>query len=252
VCYPATGTDVDRDFTDRIEYADYSKLWVEAFKAREAGDVQRAKKIAKKLTTGYAGLTDAPNSSFALELAEMYPSAKVIVVERDPDAWWQSLSNVMEHEENPLLPFLAWPVPGFRWFPAVFREWKKYQQTLCKEAGVKMGPGRIWPLFIPLDPPLTRHLLDLIRVHNQRITDNVSKDRVLVVRLQDLDWEPLCKFLDKPVPDEPFPRMNDGAAAEKVARTIFAGLILRWIVILATTAAVPYSAYWASRFYLRK
>jgi hypothetical protein len=29
-------------------------------------------------------------------------------------------------------------------------------------------------------------------------------------------WEPLCSFLDMPVPDEPFPRFNDTATITKM------------------------------------
>ena len=38
----------------------------------------------------------------------------------------------------------------------------------------------------------------------------VPKDRLLEWTVED-GWEPLCKFLDKPVPDEPFPHVNAGA-----------------------------------------
>jgi hypothetical protein len=124
--------------------SDYSKRWYEALLAREAGDTERAKRIAKELTTGYVGLTDAPHSMFVLELAEIYPNAKVVVVERDPASWWRSINGVMAHIENPLLPILAYPKPGFRYFPYVFRQWKREQMKLCEQAGVKFGPGECY------------------------------------------------------------------------------------------------------------
>jgi hypothetical protein len=73
---------------------DYTKRWVQAFNLRAAGETEKAKKIAKELTAGYAALTDAPHSTFALELADIYPDAKILVVERNPDSWWGSISHV--------------------------------------------------------------------------------------------------------------------------------------------------------------
>jgi hypothetical protein len=85
--------------------------------------------------------------------------------------------------------------------------------------------------------------LDLIGVHNELVKRNIPKERLLVIPLQDLDWEPICKFLDKPIPNEPFPRANDGAAADKVAAAMMAGLAIRWIALLTTAAAGSYLAY---------
>ena len=36
----------------------------------------------------------------------------------------------------------------------------------------------------------------------------VPEDRLLVFNVKE-GWEPLCKFLDLPIPDQPFPRTND-------------------------------------------
>jgi hypothetical protein len=55
----------------------------------------------------------------------------------------------------------------------------------------------------------------------------VPKERLLVMTIGE-GWEPLCKFLDKPVPNEPFPRENDTEAAAKVAGAAYAKLLLLW------------------------
>ncbi len=56
----------------------------------------------------------------------------------------------------------------------------------------------------------------------------VPADKLLVMDLKD-GWEPLCKFLELPVPDEPLPRANDAARAEETAREIFARLVGLWV-----------------------
>ena len=50
-----------------------------------------------------------------------------------------------------------------------------------------------------------------IRFYNdwvQHVKDTVPKERLLVFEVKE-GWEPLCKFLEVPEPNEPFPRVND-------------------------------------------
>ena len=50
-----------------------------------------------------------------------------------------------------------------------------------------------------------------IRFYNdwvEHVKNTVPKDRLLVFEVKE-GWEPLCKFLNIPEPNEPFPRLND-------------------------------------------
>ncbi len=47
--------------------------------------------------------------------------------------------------------------------------------------------------------------------HNERIKATVPPERLLLWGPQD-GWEPLCKFLDMPVPDVPVPFVNESKA----------------------------------------
>jgi hypothetical protein len=53
--------------------------------------------------------------------------------------------------------------------------------------------------------------------HNEQVRATVPGDRLLVWSPAD-GWEPLCAFLEVPVPDAPFPRLNDSA--------VFAGRVI--------------------------
>lgn len=55
--------------------------------------------------------------------------------------------------------------------------------------------------------------LDILQAHKDKVRQLVPKEQLLEMDLSD-GWEPLCKFLGVPVPNEPFPRANDGAAAK--------------------------------------
>merc|ERR1719431_1704714 len=43
--------------------------------------------------------------------------------------------------------------------------------------------------------------------HNMYVKETVPADRLLIWNLKD-GWEPLCKFLDKPIPSGPIPHDN--------------------------------------------
>jgi hypothetical protein len=44
--------------------------------------------------------------------------------------------------------------------------------------------------------------------HNAAVIREVPADRLLVIA-PDAGWEPLCELLRVPVPDEPYPHLND-------------------------------------------
>lgn len=57
--------------------------------------------------------------------------------------------------------------------------------------------------------------------HNQYIKNVVPKEKLLVFHPKD-GWEPLCKFLGKPVPEGPFPKVNVGNGVALAHEGIYA------------------------------
>lgn len=76
---------------------------------------------------------------------------------------------------------------------------------------------------------------ELLELHNAWVRRTVPKERLLEVDLAS-GWEPLCKFLGKPVPDEPFPRVNDSQARDEFMRAIMWKAGISWIGIISTLA----------------
>ena len=50
-------------------------------------------------------------------------------------------------------------------------------------------------------------ILYVFRSHNANVIKKVPKERLLIWNLKD-GWEPICKFLNVPIPDEPIPIVN--------------------------------------------
>lgn len=67
----------------------------------------------------------------------------------------------------------------------------------------------------------------------------MPKERLLVMQLGD-GWEPLCRFLGKPIPDEPFPRANDSASVNKFLLKMFTTLGLMWAGAFAVIGSAVY------------
>jgi hypothetical protein len=62
-----------------------------------------------------------------------------------------------------------------------------------------------------IDPEMRDRDAAIAAFHRQlaEVRAEVPAERLLVFAIGD-GWAPLCDFLDVPVPDTPFPRLNDG------------------------------------------
>ena len=57
-------------------------------------------------------------------------------------------------------------------------------------------------------------------LHNAAVQQLVPPEQLLVYHVGD-GWEPICKFLDKPVPTTPFPRENAAGQAGNIIDKLF-------------------------------
>ncbi|KAF2256708.1 hypothetical protein BU26DRAFT_473168 [Trematosphaeria pertusa] len=201
--------------------AAYVKLWSQVFAARH--DKPRLLKLLREATAGFVAITDAPGNCFVEELLELYPDAEVVCVRRDPEKWWKSWSSVsMQAEPGWLAWFLA-PVPGKRWFPRIVVQFMEQQEER----------------FGPMNP---RRMEE----HNEYVKAVTPPEKFHMMELKE-GWAPLCKILGTPVPDEPFPRLNDADAVKGTVSQIFIQAGTIWASILAVAGALGYGAWWLGK-----
>lgn len=67
------------------------KMWYEAAEAKFFPELGGPKPF-DQLLGGYAAVCDAPFIAFAPEIIEAYPDAVVVLVERNIEAWYKSLT----------------------------------------------------------------------------------------------------------------------------------------------------------------
>jgi hypothetical protein len=138
---------------------------------------------------GYRATVDWPAAAFWRELVERYPDAKVVLSLRDADRWYDSVMNT-------IYPVITQGPPERA--PAILREFHEMFYGLLFE---KTFAGRLAD---------RAHAKRVFEQHNQAVIDAIPASRLLVYHPGD-GWEPICRFLGVPVPDEDFPHLNDTA-----------------------------------------
>ncbi len=155
-------------------------LWMAA-----AGRVSRGEVVDwETLLEGYRATVDWPACHFYRELAKHYPRAKVVLTVRDPLAWYQSMTaTTLKVIQEGLASGRIDPEKG----------------NLGTELVVKAAFNGI------LDDP--EHGVEAFKRHTREVESAIEPDRLLIFDVRE-GWAPLCAFLDRPVPTEPFPRTN--------------------------------------------
>lgn len=149
----------------------------------------------------YRAVTDMPMSHFGPELMEAYPDAKVVLVERDIESWFKSYSETVA-----LIPFQCG-----------FANWLINSLDPLTRRRRQLG-DTLFRLVYRADSraEILETMRDVYREHYAAIRQAARPGQLLEYKLGS-GWEPLCEFLGKPVPDVPFPRINDSAEfAEKI------------------------------------
>lgn len=112
---------------------DYCSTWIKAYEARNAGDTETTLKLVRKATAGFVGTADLPPSDFMPEMIQLYPEAKVILVKRDPEKWWNSIATLTSRTTPSWLGFVLAPIPGWRYLAKFAAH---YSQSTLRLAGV--------------------------------------------------------------------------------------------------------------------
>jgi len=103
-------------FRAAADTRDY-ELWLPAamtkFDGRPSSECSKVDRAFFDKVVGHMNaVTDMPAVCFSTELIAAYPDAKIVLVERDEDAWFHSLAEVfIKNYENPLFPITAWMDP---------------------------------------------------------------------------------------------------------------------------------------------
>jgi hypothetical protein len=144
-------------------------LWIEAAAGCPDWDA---------IFAGYNSTVDYPGAHYWRQLAAYYPQAKVLHSVRDPDSWFEST-----------------------------------QATIFAPNGPMSRPGPMTEFFASFTADFRDNLhdravmTDYFRRHTDEVKRTIPPERLLVYEVGQ-GWEPLCRFLQVPVPATPYPREN--------------------------------------------
>lgn len=141
-----------------------------------------------RLLAGYASCVDWPTAHYWRELSRSYPKAKVVLTYRSAESWWESFSKT-------LLPVMQSSTEPDSLGSALVRD--------------RVFGGR---------PHERAHAIAVYEANVAAVKAEIPPDRLLVHAAGD-GWAPLCAFLGRPVPAQPYPSRNSAddfrGAAEK-------------------------------------
>ncbi|XP_078488985.1 uncharacterized protein LOC104266153 [Ciona intestinalis] len=151
-------------------------------------------KLFRKMYENVDAVTDLPGCIFWDEILKAFPEAKVVLTMREnEDVWYESFKRQMT--EN-----VAWKHKIRIMFSYTAYRFYLYSSRLCQFSfGTEFGK---------VNETLSKMYY---RRHNANVMQNAPKDQLLVFNIKD-GWDPLCKFLDQPVPGSPFPHKNKKAS----------------------------------------
>ena len=142
-------------------------------------------------------VVDYPGCLYYREIKAAYPEAKVILTVRDPDTWYESVLKTL-YKLRPRKPlallamFLRLIVSArFRAILPVYLFadiiiWK--EQFKSRFANKEMA-------------------IKIFKQHYNEVKAAIPDDQLLVYDVND-GWQPLCEFLNVPIPNIPFPVTN--------------------------------------------
>jgi hypothetical protein len=143
---------------------------------------------------GWESTVDWPACTYWEQIWETFPDAKVLLSVRDPESWYASCQKSIHASAQ----------------AAAKGELEGGSVTVSPEA-MKMINGIIWNGTFDGRFDDKEFALDVYNRHNEDVKSKVPADKLLVYEIKQ-GWEPLCEFLEVPVPDTDMPHLNDATS----------------------------------------
>ena len=155
------------------------QLWIDAIQGKPNWD---------ELFDGFSATVDFPACTSYQALADYYPDARIVLTVRDPESWFQST------QETIFAP-----------------HWIEHLRT------VEMGRFIQTTINDYLQDQMhdKEHLIQRFEDHVAAVREAIPSERLLEFDVAE-GWQPLCEFLDLPIPEGEFPRINDAETTKEI------------------------------------
>jgi hypothetical protein len=160
----------------------------------------------ENLFQDFEATVDFPTSIFYKKLMEVFPSAKVVHTIRDPDSWYDSTKETIYQST------------GNYFVPDWLKQWVKRI-----DQGIGMVNILIWQGLFEGAFDNRQRAIEIFKRYTDEVKQTVPADKLLIFDVKE-GWEPLCQFLDVPIPNTPFPHVNDRQSVLKLYQIIWIGI----------------------------
>mmetsp|Transcript_7765 Transcript_7765/g.15514 ORF Transcript_7765/g.15514 Transcript_7765/m.15514 type:complete len:288 (-) Transcript_7765:274-1137(-) len=207
--YGRTGTDTLREALNELGYKTYHmreimkgqllsdiKVWHDQIE-NDCSDVEALRDMFEK--GGWTAAVDLPASLCYERLMKAYPKAKVIHTERkSAEQWWNSASNSI------MIVGTIFPYNIFYNRIPFFRTHKAMSDAMWSRV---LGGKNVTVDDDDFPQAYKAEFLAAYEANNARVRKVVPRKRLLI-QDHSKGWTDLCTFLNKEVPDIPYPHVN--------------------------------------------
>lgn len=148
------------------------------------------------LFSGYTAAVDIPTFIYYKELMQKYPDAKIIHTTRDAESWYKSFGDTIIRQSKPSIgKILSMSVR------------LPFSAKLRGQLRVFKFAGAFTKTFLPDGFDNKEKTIAAFHEWNRQVLATIPKEKILVFDAKQ-GWDPLCRFLNVPVPSVPFPHSN--------------------------------------------
>eukprot|EP00357_Protocruzia_adherens_P013372 CAMPEP_0115005812 /NCGR_PEP_ID=MMETSP0216-20121206/20109_1 /TAXON_ID=223996 /ORGANISM="Protocruzia adherens, Strain Boccale" /LENGTH=250 /DNA_ID=CAMNT_0002372239 /DNA_START=166 /DNA_END=915 /DNA_ORIENTATION=+ len=208
---------------DEVEGQEHNDFWADVIAGKTSDEEFRRFFAERNVISG----VDYPFSAYYKKALQAYPDAKVLLTVRDPKRWYESVKNT-------ILNFYL----GSKTFPTslISKLDKRWENMwyLCGDGQIRQNSG-LFGSVMEGEEAAVKFYNDWV----EEVKRVVPEDKLLVFSVKE-GWEPLCKFLEVPVPEKPYPNVNDTAQMKKALKKYKRAA---WTMVLGVPVATGVIAY---------
>jgi len=201
---------------ENIKSSENREMWARIARREKSFEELREWLLEKNYTSGF----DFPFSFYYRELAKVFPSARVVLTVRDPKEWYKSVKGTLFelHQVRQKFPYNLIKFTATKGYQKIF--WTDIQGRTGSDKGmygsVRSGEEKAIAFY-------EEWVAEVKRV--------IPDERLLIFNPNE-GWDPLCTFLDKPLPDKPFPHVNESIEFKKTLTKLKVGIWLILFIVL--------------------
>ncbi|MDQ3019929.1 MAG: sulfotransferase family protein [Bacteroidota bacterium] len=162
----------------------------------------------EELFEGYHSAVDYPVARYYKQLIKYYPDAKIIHTIRDAESWYKSVTDTIFWVSKPSL-----------WRILKVAVHLPFSSETRSRLPVFKFNGKLIELEFGKDLKNKEEVIRRFNLHNEEVIKTIPKERLLVFNPKG-GWDPLCNFLNVPVPENPFPKSNTKDEFIQRAKTV--------------------------------